>query len=128
MPFTKEDLENLPISFCGQDDVWVIVGPCSAKTWKEHKIPLDGRKYKTGGTIIFKNGQQFRASFFVDTTTFDFVHKASIYINIAEDWYCIEEPEMLTVLSLKQEDIYPLRWQSDRPLNYHLEGPYTLDS
>ena len=54
MPFTKKDLEDLPISFCGKDDVWVIVGPCSATYWKDYKIALDGRKYKTGGTINFK--------------------------------------------------------------------------
>lgn len=126
MPFTKKDLEDLPISFCGKDDVWVIVGPCSAIYWRNYKIALDGRKYKTGGTIIFKNGQEFRASFYVDTTTFDFVSKDSIYLSIDDDWYGIEEPELLTKLKVSQDDIYPLNWQSDRPLDYHVEPPYTL--
>jgi hypothetical protein len=126
MPFTKKDLEDLPISFCGKDDVWVIVGPCSATYWKDYKIALDGRKYKTGGTITFKNGQEFRASFYVDTTTFDFVSKDSIYLSIGDDWYCIEEPELLTKLNVNQTDIYPLKWQSDRPLDYHVKPPYTL--
>jgi len=126
MPFTKKDLEDLPISFCGKDDVWVIVGPCSATYWKDYKIALDGRKYKTGGTITFKNGQEFRASFYVDTTTFDFVSKDSIYLSIGDDWYCIEEPELLTKLKVNQDDIYPLKWQSDRPLDYHVKPPYTL--
>jgi|688.fasta_scaffold602778_1 hypothetical protein len=126
MPVTKKDLEELPISFCGKDDVWVIVGPCSASFWKEYKIALDGRKYKTGGTIILKNGQSFRASFYVDTTTFDFVKSDSIYLNIGEDWYNIEEQELLTKLSITQDDIYPLKWQSDRPLDYHVKPPFTL--
>lgn len=126
MPFTKKDLEDLPISFCGKDDVWVIVGPCSVTYWKDYKIALDGRKYKTGGTITFKNGQEFRASFYVDTTTFDFVSKDSIYLSIGDDWYCIEEPELLTKLNVNQDDIYPLKWQSDRPLDYHVKPPYTL--
>jgi len=126
MPFTKKDLKDLPISFCGKDDVWVIVGPCSATYWKDYKIALDGRKYKTGGTITFKNGQEFRASFYVDTTTFDFVSKDSIYLSIGDDWYCIEEPELLTKLKVNQADIYPLKWQSDRPLDYHVKPPYTL--
>ena len=126
MPFTKKDLEDLPISFCGKDDVWVIVGPCSATYWSDYKISLDGRKYKTGGTITFKNGQEFRASFYVDTTTFDFVSKDSIYLSIGDDWYCIEEPELLTKLKVKEDDIYPLKWQSDRPLDYHVKPPYTL--
>ncbi|WP_131539678.1 hypothetical protein [Pedobacter nototheniae] len=126
MPFTKKDLEDLPISFCGKDDVWVIVGPCSGTYWRNYKIALDGRKYKTGGTITFKNGQEYRASFYVDTTTFDFVSKDSIYLSIGDDWYNIEEPELLTKLKVSQDDIYPLKWQSDRPLDYHIKSPYIL--
>lgn len=126
MPVTKKDLDELPISFCGKDDVWVIVGPCSASCWKEYKIALDGRKYKTGGTIIFKNGQSYRASFYVDTTTFDFVKSDGIYLNIGEDWYNLEERELLTKLNITQDDIYPLKWQSDRPLDYHVKPPFTL--
>jgi hypothetical protein len=126
MPFTKKDLEDLPISFCGKDDVWVIVGPCSAKYWSDYKIALDGRKYKTGGTVTFNNGQEFRASFCVDTTTFDFVSKESIYLSIGDDWYGIYEPKLLEKLKVNQEDIYPLKWQSDRPLDYHVKPPYTL--
>ena len=126
MPFTKKDLDNLPISFCGKDEVLVIVGPCSATYWRDYKIALDGRKYKTGGTITFKNGQEFRASFYVDTTTFDFLSKDNIYLSIGDDWYGIEEPELLTKLKISQDDIYPLKWQSDRPLDYHVKPPYTL--
>ncbi len=126
MPFTKKDLEDLPISFCGKDEVSVIVGPCSATFYLEYKIALDGRKYKTGGTDTFKNGQELRASFYVDTTTFDFVNKDSIYLSIGDDWFCIEEPELLAKLKVSQDDIYPLKWQSDRPLDYHVKPPYTL--
>jgi hypothetical protein len=126
MPFTKKDLEDLPISFCGKDDVWVIVGPCSATYWRDYKIALDGRKYKSGGTVTFKNGQSFRASFYVDTTTFDFVAKDTIYLNIGDHWYNIEEPELLTKLKITTDDIYPLRWQTDRPLDYHVKPPFTL--
>ncbi len=126
MPFTKKDLEDLPISFCGKDDVWVIVGPCSATYWREFKIALDGRKYQSGGTIMFKNGQTFRASFYVDTTTFDFVTKDSIYLSIGDDWYNLSEPELLTKLKITTDDIYPLKWQTDRPLDYHVKPPFTL--
>ncbi len=44
MPFTKKDLDELPISFAGKDDVWVTIGPCSASFLREYKIPLDGRQ------------------------------------------------------------------------------------
>ena len=126
MPFTKKDLENLPISFCGKNDVWVIVGPCRATFWKKSKIELDGRKYKVGGIVTFKNGQEFRASFYIDTTTFDFVSKDSIYLSIGNDWFNIGEPELLGRLKITLDDIYPLKWSSDRPLDYHVKAPYTL--
>jgi hypothetical protein len=126
MPFTKKDLQELPISFCEKGDVWVIVGPCSVTYWKDAKIALDGRKYKTGGKITFKNGQEFRASFYIDTTSFDFVSKESIYLNIGDDWFSIEESELLTKLKISEDDIFPLKWQPDRPLDYHVKGPYTL--
>lgn len=104
----------------------MIVGPCSKSIWQAYKIPLDGRKYICAGTITFKNGQNFRASFYVDTTSFDFVNKATIYLNIGDDWYNLEEPDLLTKLNITQDDIYPLKWQTDRPLDYHVKTPYTL--
>ncbi|HRD53429.1 MAG TPA: hypothetical protein PKY96_12355 [Flavobacteriales bacterium] len=127
MPFTKQDLANFPISFCRKDEVSVIVGPCSAKAWHERTIPLDGRKYHTGGVITFKNGLSFRASFYVDTTTFRFVSSESIYLHIGEDWYQINEPELLTKLQINRQDIYPLTWRTDRPLDHSERPPYTLE-
>ncbi|MBK6998070.1 MAG: hypothetical protein IPH31_25485 [Lewinellaceae bacterium] len=127
MPVTKQDLDEFPISFCGKDEVWVIVGPCSKSIWSEYKIALDGRKYKAGGTITFKNGQSFRATFMIDTSTFDFVDKDFVYLSIGEDWYNIREPELLVKLNITQDDIYPLKWQSDRPLDYHVKPPFTLE-
>lgn len=43
-PSPNKTSANTPISFCRNDEVSVIVGPCSAKAWKERTIPLDGRK------------------------------------------------------------------------------------
>jgi len=126
MPFTKKDLEDVPISFCKEDEVWVIVGPCSAKYWRERKIPLDGKKYKTGGLVTFRNGRSYRASFYLDTTTFDFVSRDSLYLYIDDVWYGIDEPELLEKLQVTPEEIYPLTWRTDRPLDYHAKPPYTL--
>jgi hypothetical protein len=127
MPYTQKDLEDVPFFFCKKGDVWVTVGPYSATYWRGNKIPLDGRQYQCGGTIIFKNGQSFRSSFNVDTTTFDFVSKKSIYLNIDTVWYNIDEPELLLKLNLTFSEIYPLTWITDRPLDYHLTGPYILN-
>lgn len=114
------------MSFCGKDIVRVYVGPSTVKHLQDKKIALDGRKYENGGTIIFSNGQEFRASFCIDTTSFNFVNKDSIYLSIGDEWYHIEEPELITKLNIREEDIYPLKWAPDRPLDYHVKPPYLL--
>jgi hypothetical protein len=126
MPFTKKDLHELPISFCGKDEVWVWVGPCSATFWSDYRIPLDGRKYKAGGTVIFSNGSSYRASLIIDTTTFDFVSSDTIYINIGEDWYNLMEAALLEKLCISKRDIFPLKWQTDRPIDYSKKPPFII--
>lgn len=61
----------------------------------------------TGGMVTFKNGLSFRASLEVDTTTFRFVSSDSIYLSIDEEWYQINESELLTKLGITRQDIYP---------------------
>jgi hypothetical protein len=95
--------------------------------WKERTIPLDGRKYHSGGVVTFKNGFSFRASYLVDTTTFTFVSSESIYLHISEDWYHINEPELLTKLGITRQDIFPLTWRTDRPFDHAERPPYTLE-
>jgi hypothetical protein len=126
MSFTNQDLNDYPILMAKKDDVWVTIGPCSAAYWSKFKIPLDGRQYKCGGTIIFKNGDKHRASFIIDTTTFDFINIESIYLNIGDKWFGINEPELLKRLELSKEEIFPFTWLTDRPLDYHKQGPYNM--
>ena len=128
MPFTKKNLDDLPIFFAGKDDVWVTVGPCSVIFFKEFKIPLDGRQYKCGGIITFKNGESYRASFTLNTTTFNFLDLESVYINVGEDWYNVNEEAILSKLNLKIEDIFPYTWNTDRPIENHIKGPYKMKS
>ena len=126
MPFTKKDLEVLPMFFCTQNEVWVLVRPDSAKRWQEDKIPMDGRTYKTGGTITFKNGQTFRASFYVDTASTVLIKRDRIYLHVEDVWFGIDEPELLTHLNITKEAMYPLQWQSDRPFDHPKKTPYWL--
>ena len=127
MPFTKHDLEQAPISFCKKNEAWVIVGSCSKTVWDEKKIPLDGRKYILGGEIILKNNTVLRASFDIDTTTFDFLVKGSVYIYLNEVWYRWDEPELLEKLGLNPDEAFPFKWLPDRELNFTDKGPYKFD-
>jgi hypothetical protein len=127
MPFTKRDLEQAPISFCKENEACVIVGPCSQSVWDEPKIPLDGRKYCLGGKIILRNNLVLRASFTIDTTTFDFLVKPSAYVYLNEVWYKLDEPELLEKLGLTYDEAFPFKWSPDRELNYREKGPYKSD-
>lgn len=126
MPLTEKDL-GPHSSFSKQNEVTVWVGPFEAMGWKNSKIPLDGRKYQCGGEVIFKNGKILRASFRVDTTTFDFLEKESVYVNLNNLWYRWDEPELLAILNIKKEDAFPFTWAPDRPLDYHVKGPYPMN-
>jgi hypothetical protein len=128
MPFTQNDLDELPIYFCRRPgEVWVTVGSCSAKAWKNNKIPLDGRQYKCAGTIILRNGKKLRASFSITTTDFDFIIMDSLYIPVNGTWYRWDEPELLTALNITKEEFVPYKWMPDKPLDYHVKGPYIIN-
>lgn len=125
MPKAEGDL-GPHTSFRKENEVVACVGPFSGQFWKGAKIPLDGRKYDCGGTVFLKNGQKLRASFTVDTTTFDFLNKDSVYICIDKLWFKWDEPEFLEKLNLKKEEAFPFTWTPDRPLDYHEQGSYPM--
>lgn len=127
MPFTKQNLEQVPISFSMENEASVRVGPCSVTPWEGKKIPMDGRRYELGGSVILKNGLMLRASFEIDTTTFDFLIKPSTYIYLDEVWYGYDEPELLEKLGLTDSEAFPAKWLPDRELDYWDKGPYKFD-
>lgn len=126
MPFTKDDLNNFPISLEGEKEVTVLAGPCSGKAFKGEKIPLDGRHYKCGGTIILKNRKKFRASLSIQTHTFDFLELDGTYIFYNDVWYKWDEQEFLQLINETEKSAFPFKWIPDIPLDYHNKGPYPM--
>jgi hypothetical protein len=127
MPFTPQDLEEFPISFCSQvGETWVIVGPCTMTIWNKRKIPLDGREYRCAGTIILRNGIELRASFSITTTNYDFIIMDSLYIPVEGTWYRWDEIELPSVLNISKEEFTPHQWKTDKPLDYHVKAPYVI--
>jgi hypothetical protein len=126
MPFTKQDLDLYPIRFEKQNGVTAIIGPCTGQTWTGEKIPLDGRHYECGGSLILKNGETVRASFRINTSGFDFLERNSVYVPVDDTWYSWDELELLKKLGLTRDEAFPFFWQTDRPLDYHNKGPYPM--
>ena len=122
------DEDGVPISFQKKGEVSVRNGPCSAGELSAKKIPLDGRVYICGGEIILKNGRRLRAHFEIQTHTFDFLDRESVWVTLDADmWYTLDERELHKLLGLKRKDIFPYRWLPDRPLKYHVPGPYPME-
>ena len=129
MPLSQKQLDQqgVPISFQPRGKVMVRVGPCSATSWQEAKIPLDGRRYICAGELILRNGRRVRAHFEVRTDIFDFLDRESVWCTLDGDlWYQIDEPEFAEALGLSRAEIVPYRWQPDRPLDYHEPAPYSM--
>jgi hypothetical protein len=130
MPLRLTDIEQYgaPIHFLNKGEIQVRVGPCSASTLRDLKIPLDGRHYVCSGTIILKNGLRLQANFEINTHTFDFLERdtVKIYIDQKKAWYYLDEPELYDLLGLTKEQAIPFTWLPDRPLDYHNPGPYPM--
>jgi hypothetical protein len=130
MLFQIEDLEKsgAPISFLKKGEVKVMVGPCSSSFFSGQKIPLDGRNYVCAGIIIFRNGEKYQANFEINTHTFDFLERDSVYVFIEqyETWYSIDDEELWKLLGISKDEGLPYKWLPDRPLDYYDLGPYPM--
>jgi len=129
MPITPEKIEQseFRIHFEKPGEVTVLNGPCSGTRWKEKKIAMDGRHYKCAGKVILKNGTELFANLRIRTHTFDFLEKEAVYCQIGDTWYRPNEPEFLATLGITSDEAFPYTWMPDRPLDYHLPGPYPMD-
>jgi hypothetical protein len=131
MPLRLSEIEEsgAPISFLEKGQVSVRVGPCSAKSFKDKKIPLDGRHYVCAGTVILKNGMELRANFEINTHTFDFLERDTvrIFLEAERAWYSVKEQELYDLLGTLKDQALPYRWVPDRPLDYHDSGPYPMN-
>lgn len=128
MPILKKDIDEygLPISFPVKKEVNVFVGPCTTQSWTKKKIPLDGRHYRCAGIIICNNGDSFEVSFDIRTHIFDFLDKESVYVQLEDGYYSLDEDLFLEKTGLAKEDIYPYKWMPNVPLDYHEKGPYQM--
>jgi hypothetical protein len=128
MPLKVSDIEKYSIKIAEKNEVFVWVGPCSSKKMSFDVIPLDGRKYECGGTIILANGLDLQASFrIIKSTNEPLLIDDSIYTKIDDVWYKLGEPEFYAKTELDPDDVFPIEWLPDIPLELSLKGPYRMD-
>ncbi len=113
-------------TFAKPNEVWVYVSPCSIKAWKEPRIALDGRNYICGGRLFLPCGVELRASFEVQTRSFDYLERNTVYVELGDFYYLPEEPELAEALGTTREGVIPYTWIPDRPLACSDPGPYAM--
>jgi len=126
MPLKIDDIKKYDIRIAEKDDVLVWVGPCAAKKMDFKAIPLDGRKYECGGSVLLANGLDLQASFRLQKTTDPLLLEDTIYTKIDGVWYKLNEPAFFEKTGLENDDVFPLKWIPDIPLDHKQKGPYTM--
>jgi hypothetical protein len=106
--------------------VMVYTGPNSVTFFDGERILLDGRKYSCDGRVFFRTGQEVRAKFVVDTTSFEFLSLNSVICYVGDLWYRWDEDALYEALGTTKELALPFTWEADRPLDYHIPGPYPM--
>lgn len=128
MPLKVSDIEKYSIKIAEQNEVFVWVGPCSSKKMDFEKIPLDGRKYECGGTIFLADGLDLQASFrIIKSKNEPLLIEDTIYTKIDDVWYKLGEDDFYKKTELEPEDIFPIEWLPDIPLECDTKGPYKMD-
>lgn len=127
MALKESDIKKYSIQIAEKNEVFVWIGPCSVKKMEFTKIPLDGRKYECGGEVFLANGLVLQASFRMQKTNDVLLIEESVYTKIDGIWYKLNEPEFFEKTGLDKEDVFPVEWKPDIPLNHPLKGPYKMN-
>ncbi len=127
MPIKEEAIEKYAIKIAKADEVLVWIGPCSVKSIATDKIKMDGRRYECGGKVILNNQLELPASFRILTSGPQLLLEDSIYTKIDNVWYSLHENDFYKTTGLSREDIFPIKWLPDTPLDIEDPGPYPMD-
>ena len=127
MPLKESDIKKYSIQIAEKNEVFVWIGPCSAKKMELEKIPLDGRKYECGGEVQLANGLDLQASFRIQKNDDPLLIIETVYTKIDGIWYKLNEPEFFEKTGLEREDILPFTWIPDIPLEDIESTPYKID-
>ena len=127
MPLTQQQAyESDLFNFCRPGECRVFVGPCSVTPWIEPAIALDGRHYRCTGSVFLRTGQELFANLYIQTHSFDFLQRDSVWVRHGDIWYHPDEPELYAALGVAREDALPYTWLPNPPLAYHKKGPYPM--
>jgi hypothetical protein len=126
MPLKLSDIKKYSIKIAERGEVLAWIGPCTVKKQDLKQIPLDGRKYECAGTIFLANGLDLQASFRIKKSDEPLLIDDSIYTKIDDAWYKLGEPDFFVKTELEKEDVFPIEWIPDIPLQTNVRGPYKM--
>ena len=127
MSLKVSDIKKYSIQIAEKNEVLTWVGPCTVKKLDYKEIPLDGRKYECAGTIFLANGLDLQASFRIKKSAEPLLIEDSIYTKIDDVWYKLGEPDFFNKTELEKDDVFPVEWIPDIPLQTPAKGPYNME-
>jgi hypothetical protein len=127
MPLKEKDIKKYSIQIANSNELYVWIGPCSAKKVDFKSIPLDGRKYECGGIIYLANGLELQASFRIMKSEDQLLIEDSVYSKIEDAWYKLGEKGFYDKTELEESDVFPIEWEPDVPLENLGTGPFKAD-
>jgi len=127
MPLREIDIKKYNIQLAEKNEAFVWIGPCSVKKIGFEEIKLDGRQYECGGTIYLAGGLILQASFRIKKTEGPLLIEDSIFTKIEDVWYKLGEPDFYLKTELEQDDVFPVEWEPDIPLEGLGKGPFKMD-
>jgi hypothetical protein len=124
MPIPKETAYD-KIGEPSPGDVWVYVNKFGgAKHFGHPTIPLDGRKYRCDGVIIFRNGTSIRAKFSLIASNEEILIDNVICFHNGL-WYGNDEDDLFKELQTNRDDAAPMMCLPDRSVS-GLQGPFPI--
>jgi len=127
MSLKLSDIKKYSIKLAEKGEVLAWIAPCSVKNMDITEIPLDGRKYECAGTIFLANSLDLQASFRIKKSDDPLLIEDSIYTKIDDVWYKLGEPDFYNKTELEEEDVFPIKWEPDIPLENFGNGPFKMD-
>ena len=127
MSLKISDVKKYSIQFAEMNEVFVQIGPCTFKKQNFTQIPMDGRIYECAGKIYLANGLDLQASFRIKKSEDPLLIDDSIYTKVDEIWYKLSEREFYIKTELNKEDIFPIEWEPDIPLEDLGKGPFKME-
>lgn len=115
-PITDKDLQEITSVHAQGNEIWNFSCPCGGTMFRNKELTADGSVYQVGGEVQLANGQEYTASFLLNTAKAIGEQTEQVYIQVKENWFAIDDEELLGVLGLPKQEVFPIEIQRNQAM------------